>query len=327
MKEIFTALSGNGLSGLLWLLARSPEVVRRGFTEIAAFFFVHRARQSRRTISANLEHIKEGLAASGVQIGSVDSFADQNLRFTAGLLAETAICWRGSRDQWRSLIGEIHGKEAVEVLQAAVSRQATYRANSKAERPDYADRGVLLLSPHLGNWELLNMYLGAEFRLTVLYDPPKIKALESLVRNARERTQSTVLPIGAAGLRGMVQRLRSGGVVGLLPDQVPDSNNGVAASFFGKQALTINLVHRLVQRNQPRVFLVCALRNAQDRYDIHFDELTEVLGGASELDSANAMNLAIERRIVQAPEQYQWSYKRFKRAMPDALNIYPRGSA
>ena len=166
------------------------------------------------------------------------------------------------------------------------------------------------------------MYLGAEFGLTVLYDPPKIDALEPLIRRARQQTQSTLLPIGPAGLREMVRRLRRGAVVGMLPDQVPGRQAGVLAEFFGKQALTINLVHRLVERHQPRVFLVCALRKESGQFDIHFDELTQDLTGVSETEAARAMNQAIEHRISQAHEQYQWSYKRFKRVDVGADNIY-----
>ena len=113
-------------------------------------------------------------------------------------------------------------------------------------------------------------------------------------------------------------------MVGLLPDQVPRQESGVLADFFGKQALTINLVHRLVNRHQPRVFLVCALRKSNGRFDIHFDELTAQLSGVSEVESAAALNRAVEHRVAQAPEQYQWSYKRFKRVSMDAPNIYRR---
>lgn len=297
------------LSGSLSILARLPAPLSRAVVSVGAFAYVRLARGTRQTITTNLRHIQEGLAQQGVAIDSIDAFAERNLRATAQLVPETAVCWRGPPDAWRSLIEEVHGDEALALLTRAYEQP-----NSNAR--------VLLLSPHLGNWELLNMYLGAEFGLTVLYDPPKLAALEPLIRKARERTRSTVLPIGPAGLRSMVQRLRQGHVVGLLPDQVPGHESGVLASFFGKQALTINLVHRLASRHSPRVFLVCALRKANGRFDIHFDELTQTLAGVSEAESAAALNSAIEHRVAQAPEQYQWSYKRFKRVSANTPNIY-----
>jgi lauroyl/myristoyl acyltransferase len=321
------------------------------------YFYVRLAKGTRQTIITNIAHVKGGLSEHGVNIASLDDFAVQNLKATVALLPETALCWQGPRDEWRGLIDTVHGEDALSALADAASGQ---RAATEAppENPLLDDpppedpllkeqspkelppkdrslksqpRGVLLLSPHLGNWELLNMYLGAEFGLTVLYDPPKIAALEPVIRLARQRTRSTVLPIGASGLREMVRRLKRGAVVGLLPDQVPSIEAGVLAPFYGKQALTINLVHRLASRHQPRVFLVCALRKPNGRFDIHFDELTDALvsdsGDISEESSATALNRAIERRVSQAPEQYQWSYKRFKRVDQTQPNIYRRASA
>ena len=291
------------------------------------FLYVRLARGTRQTIVTNIAHVEGGLRDQSVSIGPLDDFASRNLRATVALLPETALCWQGPTEAWRNLIDTVHGEDALTALKRAVAVQQL----PHDQLPKEPVRGVLLLSPHLGNWELLNMYLGAEFGLTVLYDPPKIKALEPLIRRARQRTKSTVLPIGPSGLRGMVQRLRRGAVVGLLPDQVPSVEAGVLAPFYGKQALTINLVHRLASRHKPRVFLVCALRNSNSRFDIHFDQLTDALGaGSAEVTleaSATALNRAIEHRVSQAPEQYQWGYKRFKRVDPTQPNIYRQAEA
>lgn len=317
LSKLLAELLSRLLSGALWIVARLPAPVQRALVVGAGRLYARFGSSARKTIITNIEHLRTGLLDKGVAIDPVADFAQANLQATMRLLDETAICWRGPPDAWRALIDSVQGEDAVAVLAAAYAQQQKSTGSATA--------GVLLLSPHLGNWELLNMYLGAEFGVTVLYDPPKIAALDPLIRQARERTRSKVLPIGAAGLRGMVQRLRAGGVVGLLPDQVPEAKAGVLAEFFGKQALTINLVHRLVSRHHPRVFLVCALRNANGRFDICFDELTQALSGVGEAESARAMNAAIEKRVASAPEQYQWSYKRFKRVSEDAPNIYRVG--
>ena len=329
MNEFVSRGLARCLSGLLWVLARLPAPVTRIFVSSAGVAYAALARDALHTINTNLRHVEAGLAAQGVVLDSVDEFARRNMQATVKLLPETAVCWRGPPDAWRELIDEVHGEQALAVLAQAHAKQnerSSFAGESGDGRkviPEQTDdTRVLLLSPHLGNWELLNMYLGSEFGLTVLYDPQKLAALEPLIRSARERARGTVLPIGPSGLREMVQRLRKGWVVGLLPDQVPGQESGVLANFFGKQALTINLVHRLVSRHSPRVFLVCALRKSNGRFDIHFDELTSQLTGVSEVESAEALNSAVERRVAQAPEQYQWSYKRFKRVSPDAPNIY-----
>jgi len=313
------------LSALLWLIAALPKPLNRALGSLLGWLYSVLARDSKSVAVTNITHVREGLLEQGINLPSAEVFARDSMQSVGHLLTETAICWRGAPDAWRDLIASVEGEEALAALRAAHARQSDALGREDAEREGdggLPGPGVLLLSPHLGNWELLNMYLGAEFGLTVLYDPPKIAALDPLIRAARERTASTVLPIGPQGLRGMLQRLRLGGVVGLLPDQVPGTDAGVYADFFGKQALTINLVHRLANKHSPRVFLVCALRNASHTFDIHFHELTQDIVGQSEPSAAAAMNRAIEAQVARAPEQYQWTYKRFKRLPGSGASLY-----
>ena len=297
-----TSIASLLISAMLLVLARLPAPLRRSVGRLVGWCYARLATDSRKVVIANVEHVREGLLARGIDPGAAEDFAHRVMQNSGHLLIETALCWRGRPGAWRQLIGSVKG------------------ADDLAD--EAGDTGVLLLSPHLGNWEVLNMYIGAEFGVTALYDPPKIAALEPLIRAARQRTASTLLPIGPAGLRGMLQRLRDGGVVGLLPDQVPAVKAGVYAEFFGKRALTINLVHRIANKNAPRVFLVTAIRNSEGQFDIRFDELTQKIVGQSEAAAARAINAAIEARVVLAPEQYQWTYKRFKRPEGGGANIY-----
>lgn len=307
------------LGALLRLLAMLPRPLSRRVGGLLGWLYAALARDSRQVVVTNIKHVQQGLEEAGVSLASPDAFARRSMQ-TAGLLvSEIALCWRGAPDSWRELINRVEGDDAIAALRIAHARQTGALLGGEPVAPG---PGVLLLSPHLGNWELLNMYIGAEFGVTVLYDPPKVAALDPLIREARERTASRVLPIGPQGLRGMVQQLRRGGVVGLLPDQVPAVDAGVYAGFLGKQALTINLVHRLANRHAPRVFLVCALRNTSGTFDINFQELTHEIVGRSELSAATAMNKAIAAQVVQAPEQYQWTYKRFKRPAGGGPSIY-----
>ena len=109
-----------------------------------------------------------------------------SMHSAAALIPEVAYCWKGPMDGWRGLIHSVKGVEPIGAELAA-------------------GRGVLALGPHLGNWELLNLYMGAEFGMVALYDPPKISAIEELIRAARERTNSQLLPITPAGLRALLR--------------------------------------------------------------------------------------------------------------------------
>ncbi|NJN51056.1 MAG: hypothetical protein HC809_04030 [Gammaproteobacteria bacterium] len=109
-------------------------------------------------------------------------------------------------------------------------------------------QGVVLLAPHYGNWELLNLFLGERCALLAMYDPPRIAGLDALVRRQRARSGSELVPATAAGVRALYRALRAGRLVGVLPDQVPAEGAGVYAPLFDQRALTMTLPQRLVAR-------------------------------------------------------------------------------
>ncbi|MDZ7686535.1 MAG: hypothetical protein U5O39_17395 [Gammaproteobacteria bacterium] len=119
-----------------------------------------------------------------------------------------------------------------------------------------------------------------------------------------------LVPASLAGIRAQYQRLRDGGAIGSMPDQEPAVHTGVFAPFFGVDCLTSELVPDLVRKTgaTPVVAWCKRLRDGAG-----FEVVMQPLSG--EL-TAEAMNAAIERAVRTAPEQYLWSYKRF-RTRPD----------
>lgn len=182
-------------------------------------------------------------------------------------------------------------------------------------------RGVLCLVPHLGNWELLCAYLGSRHDLAALYDPPKVRSLEALIVEARERFKGKMYPIGVAGLRGALRHLKSGGLLAVLPDQVPGGDAGVYADFFGQPALTMKLVDQLMAKAEPKPVLAWVKRvetGPTYEYELCFEALDlsrdpSLDRRAQQIKTATSVNAAIERAINETPVQYQWEYKRFKR--------------
>ncbi|WP_394787368.1 lysophospholipid acyltransferase family protein, partial [Rhodoferax sp.] len=113
-------------------------------------------------------------------------------------------------------------------------------------------KGVLLLTPHMGCFEVAAQAIaerfGATSPITVLYRPARKPWLRELVKTSRERPQLHAAPATLAGVRQMIRALRRGQMVGLLPDQVPPEGMGVWAPFFGRPAYTMTLAARLVQQ-------------------------------------------------------------------------------
>lgn len=173
--------------------------------------------------------------------------------------------------------------------------------------------GVILVCPHLGNWEVFNAYAG-RFGATVTYKPLKSHWLNTRVRCSRERGGSMLVPINAQGIKALCCRLGQGGVVTLFPDQVPDCSAGrVLVPFFSSPAWTGTLVSRLGQRPNVKVICGYARRLPAGRgFEVYLTPAPADIYSADVERSARALNQGIEACVRRSPDQYLWQYKRFK---------------
>ena len=177
-------------------------------------------------------------------------------------------------------------------------------------------KGVLLLTPHMGCFEVAAQAIaerfGATSPITVLYRPARKPWLRELVKTSRERPQLFAAPASLAGVRQMIRALRKGQMVGLLPDQVPPDGMGVWAPFFGREAYTMTLATRLVQQTGAELLLTWAERLPHGAgYVQRFSPFPETLP-ADAAESAAVINRAMESLIRQNPGQYLWGYHRYK---------------
>ena len=235
---------------------------------------------------------------------ALNRLARDSLRQTGRYAAEFGIAWRAADQRWKSLIVSIDGLETIDDAQRS-------------------GRGVLILVPHYGNWEMLNLFLGARYQLTALYDPPRIVELDPQVRTGRMRTGSVLVPTTAAGIRTVYGALKQGKVVALLPDQAPPVSAGIYAPFFGRPALTMTLAYRLARKATPRVVLGYARRMPGTAgFRLGFEVLSEMESAGHAEPALAAMNAAIERLVRNDPAQYQWEYKRFKRPTEPTDRLY-----
>ena len=187
-------------------------------------------------------------------------------------------------------------------------------------------RGIVFLTPHMGCFEITAQAIAQHFApqhgpITVLYRPARKVGLRDLMDNTRARTGVATAPATLAGVRQLIRALRRGESVGLLPDQVPPDGMGVWAPFFGKPAYTMTLAARLIQQTGAVPLLVWGERLAAGRgFTVRFMPLGEALPADAQAqgESAEVINRAMERLIVQCPEQYLWGYHRYKQPRADA---------
>ena len=151
---------------------------------------------------------------------------------------------------------------------------------------------------------------------------PGSDRLETPLRRSRERFGARLLPADPGGVRAAYRHLKAGGLVCLLPDQVPEGG-GVYAPFFGCPALTATLAHRLIERTEPRVMLGSA-RRVPGGFSLAYEPLGDDIRAPRPQQFAQALNRAVEALVKRDPAQYQWEYKRFKKQPPGCPAIYPK---
>lgn len=176
-----------------------------------------------------------------------------------------------------------------------------------------AGKGVILATPHLGSWELFGSYCSSQYPLTSMFQKPPLKGLNELIKDGREGSGGRYVPTDNSGIRALLKALRSGELIGILPDQVP-SQGGVIAPFFGHPALTMNLLSSLASKTNATVIFGFAERLPWSRgYKLHFLQPDELISSSPLEESAARINTQIEKCIRMAPDQYLWVYKRFQK--------------
>jgi len=186
-------------------------------------------------------------------------------------------------------------------------------------------RGVLLVSGHIGNWEILNLYLSRYVPMATLYRAPKSATLDKFITAPRVRFGGRMIPGGSPALRELLIQLKGGKAVGIAADIQPKEGGGVFANFFGTPALTMTLVNKLARKTGCAVIFTWAERRSDGHgWSLHFTPADEVIRDPDPVVALESMNRWLEAAIRQAPAQYLWLYKRFSRRPPGEPAIYSK---
>lgn len=235
-----------------------------------------------------------------------EQLARSSMRETGKTALEMAMAWGWPVEKALATIRRVEGEELVQEELAQ-------------------GKGLILLGPHLGNWELVGLYLSSRFKMAALYEPPKLKEFEPFMIERRSRIGSELVPTNKRGVMRLLQILKGGGVIGVLPDQEPDLAGGEFSPFFGVQANSIKLVSRLIDKTGARALCVFAKRLPEGRgFDICFRPVDPQLYSPDLATSVAGLNLSVENCVREIPEQYQWEYKRFKKRPSGEARFYDR---
>jgi KDO2-lipid IV(A) lauroyltransferase len=169
-------------------------------------------------------------------------------------------------------------------------------------------KGIIFLTPHMGCFEITSLYYGNSHPITILFRPPKRKWLSILSAAGRSNGKIKQAPANSSGVRLLLQALKNGEAIGILPDQIPAKGEGEWAPFFGQPAYTMTLVSKLANKTGATVIMAFGERLTDGRgFTVHLNELIE-----GSIATSTMLNRAIEEQIKEKPHQYLWAYPRYK---------------
>lgn len=233
----------------------------------------------------------------------LDKLAIHSLQNTMKTALEMGKSWFWPMEKTLGLIAGIEGKE---ILDQAINR----------------GEGVIMLVPHLGNWELFGLFCGQHTPTIFMYQPPKARVFDEMIKSARSRGGLQLAPTSSKGVGRLLKALRNGQMVGILPDQEPGLESGKFAPFFGVPAHSMTLVAGLLSRTSARVICGFAKRLPHGQgFRLIIKNADPLIYDSDQEKSVEGLNRTVEECVKEAPEQYQWEYKRFKRR-PDGSRFY-----
>jgi KDO2-lipid IV(A) lauroyltransferase len=188
-------------------------------------------------------------------------------------------------------------------------------------------KGVLVLTGHLGAWELSSFYhslMGMPMGMVIRrLDNPLVDAFVNRIRCLRGNRVIHKDDFA----RGLIASMRAGETVGILMDTNMTPPQGVFVPFFGVPACTASGMARIAAKTGAAVVPGFLLWEGTERkYVLHFGEELEVVHtGDAEQDvlvNTAAFTAAMEGYVRQYPEQWLWMHRRWKTRPPGEEGIY-----
>ncbi|GLZ27128.1 lysophospholipid acyltransferase [Stutzerimonas stutzeri] len=282
-------LKGALVVGSLRLFARLPWRMVQGLGSVIGWLMWKLPYRSREVARFNLHKCFPELSAA-----ELDVLLGQTLRQTGMTFTESACAWIWPAEKTLGLIREVEG---LEVLQAALA----------------SGKGVVGITSHLGNWEVLNHFYCAQCKPIIFYRPPKLKAVDDLLRQQRVQLGNRVAPSTREGILSVIKEVRRGGAVGIPADPEPSEGSGIFVPFFATQALTSKFVPGMLAGGKAVGVFLHALRLEDGSgYKVIVEAAPEGMYSEDAETGVAAMSAMIEKCVRAYPSQYMWTMKRFK---------------
>ena len=276
--------------GLLHLFALLPFAVAQRLGAALGWLMYQFPNRERTVTRINLQHCMPELTHKAREQLVRESMIQSGRTF-----AESACAWIWPAAKTLRLVKQVEGEH---LLHQALAE----------------GKGVVCITSHLGNWEILNHWYSLHCAPVGFYRPPKLKAIDELLRRQRAQLGNRLAPSTREGISMVMREVRQGGAVGIPVDPEPARKSGLFVPFFAIQALTSKFVPNLLKGGQARgVFMHCIRLEDHSGFKVIVEAAPEAMYSSDAETAVASMSSVLERYVRQWPSQYMWSMKRFKK--------------
>jgi Kdo2-lipid IVA lauroyltransferase/acyltransferase len=221
------------------------------------------------------------------------------------------------KDNFRNL-----GKSSVEVIKIyyglgqKIFRSVSIEGINNMERAKSKGKGMLFLTGHCGNWELIAMVASLKLsELAVVARPLDNPYLNNIIEGARGKYGNRVIPKKGA-LKSIIRVLRSNGCVGILMDQAVTRNEGFITDFLGRGAWTSKVPATIARKTGAAVLPAFIHRTGRGHVIKVYPDVDLSRSEDSETairEDTIRFSSFFEDYIREHPEEWLWIHRRWKR--------------
>jgi Kdo2-lipid IVA lauroyltransferase/acyltransferase len=283
--------------GLLWSLLLLPQRLRVAIGARLGDLFYYSVKRPRYAAARNLELCFPELSAE-----QRHALLRRHFRAFGAAMMGVSLIWWAKAPRLRRLV--------------------RFRNREHYDQALAAGRKVILLAPHFLGLEVAGVFLAHERRIISMYKSPRNDLVDWLMRRSRLRFGGALFERDSH-LKGLIRLIRAGYPFYYLPDQNPGDAAHVFAPFFGVPTATLTALSRIARLTDALV-IPCFTRLLPrgEGYELIFHAPLANFPSGDDLTDASAMNAAIEAGAREMPEQYMWTYKRFKQRPPGEPPLY-----
>ncbi len=300
MKRLIWMVQAAVLYGFTWLVSLLPERVASRLGERLGLAMRLVLSSRRRIAELNIQRSLEYMRAQpgwSCAIDDAEGIAREVFRAIGRSLVETCRLYHGRGDALIDRI-EVRGREHYEAARAK-------------------GKGLVFLTGHCGNWELVALAYARLFKSStaVVARRQNNPYLNRIVERMRMHYDNRVIYKDNA-LKNMISVIRQDGTVGLLVDQAVLPEEGCLIRFMGRPAWA-SKAPVLLARKTGVPIVPAFIHYEGDHHVIDFFPAVEFSGATSDrglADDVQRYSQAIERFIVAHPTDWYWVHRRWKRA-------------